>query len=265
MPLGAIAAAGIVLGFLIWRSRPTPPPAAPGRVVATVPTRPSPVQAPDAIRKEMPYPLPPFNRRVWRSQRPDRGKVYRFDQETGWWCEYGEDGRLMCRFRQTRLTDDGIDLEDPLRQMWLTLTATTCNTRSSPTYPHDTVMARGDWNDHSASPYPPQFDAPVTIASARDTLASYLLQLSRCTGMTISVNKDALQGQGITANQTFPFDAEEQPARDVLTAMLRNADPEDRLRAVLRATDDGRIAIDITTKQALEKPDQPAPVNEAGL
>jgi len=210
-------------------------------------------QTPVAVRREMPYPLPPLNRRVWRSRRPDRGKVYRFDSDTGWWCEYGEDSQLVNRFRQTRLADDGIDLEDPFRQMWLTLTSTTVNTRASPTYPHDTVMAHGDWNDQSGSPYPLQLEKLVTLASTKDTLESYLRLLASETGVPIMVNVSALQAEGITKNQSFALEAKDQPARDVLSLVLTQADPEGRLRAVLKAADDGKTAIDITTKQALEK------------
>lgn len=252
MPLGVVAAAGILLGLLGWRSFATPPAGTLPPAVAANPG-PSQTRKPNIVRHEMPYPLPPFNRRVWRSQRPDRGKVFRFDTESGSWFEYGEDGNLNFRYRQSRITDDGIDLEDPSRQMWLTLTATTCNSRASPTYPHDAVMATGDWNDHSASPYPPKLDQPITVASERDTLENYLLQLSRHTATAFSINKDALQWQGITKNQSFGLHVSDQPARDVLPLILTKADPEGRLRAVLRAADDGQTAIEITTKQALEQ------------
>lgn len=251
MPLGAVATLGIVLGLFAWRPKPQQPSTPSLQATAAAPTNTSPVQRPNVIRREMPYPLPPFNRREWRSQPPDPGKVYRFDPVSGWWSEYGKDGKLTSRFQQTRITDDEIALEDPERQMRLTLTPTTCNTRSSPTYPHDTVMASGAWVNPTGSPYPPELDTPITLTSQKDTLEVYIQNLTRITGVPIYLNWTALTGQGITKNQSFGFTAKEQPGREVLLGILHKADPNDRLRAVLRGTDDGKIAIDITTKQAL--------------
>ena len=207
------------------------------------------------IRKEMPYPLPPFNRREWRSQPPDEGLVYRFDEASGWWLHYRDSGPVEFRFQQTRVTDTGIELEDPSRQMRITLTGTACNSRSSPTYPHDVVLAPGAWVKESGSPLPPEFDQQISLVSERDSLEVYLQKLSRTTGVIISLNVPALTLEGITKNQTFAFDMTETPASEVLTAVLQKADPQDRLRAVLRATDDGKTGIDVTTKQALDKQD----------
>jgi formylglycine-generating enzyme required for sulfatase activity len=67
----------------------------------------------------------------------------------------------------------------------------------------------------------------------------------------ITINVSALQGEGITKNQSFGMDERDQPARDVLAAILAKADTRGRLRAVLRAGDPGTTAIDITTQQAL--------------
>lgn len=250
MPFGIIAAAGVVLGFLGWHARVVPQAGVAHRKSVSN-TNSSLAPKPDVVHTAMPYPLPPYNRRVWRSQRPDRGKVFRFDEQSGRWLEYGENGEMNFTYRQTCITDDAIYLEDPSRQMWLTLTATSCNTRASPTYPHDTVMATGDWNDQSASPYPPELDLRVTVASERDCLEVYVQALSRTTGVPMYVNGAALSMAGITDNQSFAFDANDVPAWEVLPAILKRADPRQRLRAVLRAMDDGRIAIDITTTQAL--------------
>jgi serine/threonine protein kinase len=257
MPLGAVAAAGILLGFLAWRSAFAPQAGTATQPAATAPSGSPPVQKPNVVRKEMPYPLPPFNRREWRSRPPDPGKLYRFDPESGWWFEYGDDGQLNFRFRQTRVAEDAIDLEDPVRQVWLTLTATTVNVRASPTYAHAGVMASGAWVHASDSPYPPELNEPISITSPRDSLEAYIQVLTRSTGVPISLNWSAMTLEGITKNQTFPFDAKQQPARDVLQAILRKADSEGRLRAVLRGTDDGKTSIDITTKQALKEQNEP--------
>lgn len=251
MPLGAVAAAGLLLGIFGWRSQTTVTPTQSAVAISSSSAAPT----PRVVRNEMPYPLPPFNRREWRSQPPDPGKRYRFDPTSGWWLEYGESNQHSFRFRQIRLTDEFIDLEDSHRPVWLTLTATSVNIRTSRALERMGVMAPGTWVNESASPYPPAFDKSITITSSRDTLENYLLQLAKETGVPVILNVSALQTQGITKNQSFGLDVADQPARDVLPLILNKADPEGRLRTVLRASDDGQTSIDVTTKQALEKQD----------
>jgi len=218
-----------------------------------LPPMPSARTTPPMAVAEMPYPLPPYNRREWRSQPPDSGLVYRFDETSGWWLSYREPGPIEYRFQQTRVGDDGIHLDDPSRKMWITLTGTACNSRASPTYPHNIALARGAWVNESDSPYPPQFDQTVTITSTKDTLEAYIRLLAHLSGVPITINVSALQMEGITKNQSFGLDERDQPARNVLEAILAKADTQGRLRAILRATDDGKTAIDITTRQALEE------------
>ena len=81
----------------------------------------------------------------------------------------------------------------------------------------------------------------------------YLGLLANLTGVPITINVSALQMEGITKNQSFGLDERDQPARNVLEAILAKADTQGRLRTVLRATDDGKTAIDITTRQTLEE------------
>jgi len=245
MPLGAVAAAGLLLAVFGWRSQ--------SKLPAIAPSNTSAAPKPTVVRKEMPYPLPPYNRREWRSQPPDSGLVYRFDETSGWWLNYREPGPIEYRFQQTRVSDDGIYLDDHSRKMWITLTGTACNSRASPTYPHNIALAPGAWVNESGSPYPPQFDQTVTITSPKDTLEAYITLLAHLTGVPITINVSALQMEGITKNQSFGLDEHDQPARNVLAAILTKADTQGRLRTVLRATDDGHTAIDITTKQSLEE------------
>jgi len=284
-PLGAVAAAGLLLGLFGWRSQPAPQAPAPSRRIAVAPANESPVHKaapanespvhkatpanespvhkatpanespvhePAVVRHEMPYPLPPYTRREWRSQPPDPGKTYRFDAGSGWWDEYGPEGTLSFQFRQTRMTDEYIDLADAPRGVWLRLRADACEIYDSPDYQSTHVLAHGAWTTDSRSPYPPQLDVAVTIDSTRDTLEAFIQQLARLTGVPITIDVPALQLQGITKNQSFGLAVNEQPAGKVLEAILSEADPQGRLRAVLHAREDGMTAIDVTTAQALD-------------
>jgi serine/threonine protein kinase len=249
MPLGAVAAAGLLLGIYGWRSQPKVPEINSAHA-AVAPSNTSPAPKPTVVRKEMPYPLPPYNRREWQSQ-SGPAKTFRFDADSGWWGEYGPDGKLSFRFRQTGITDEYTDVADPHRPVWLRLRANTCEICDSPGYKVTGILAHGAWVNESGSPYPPHFDQPVTITSPKDTLETYVRLLAKLTGVPITINVSALQMEGITKNQSFGLDERDQPARNVLEAILAKADTQGRLRTVLRATDDGKTAIDITTRQAL--------------
>lgn len=251
MPLGAVAAAGLLVGVFGWRSQPRLPAITPAHA-AVAPSNTSLTQTPTVVRKEMPYPLPPYNRREWQSQPPGPAKTFRFDADSGWWGEYGPDGKLSFQFRQTGITDEYIDLADPHRPVWLRLRANTCEICDAPGYKVTGILAHGTWVKDSASPHPPQFDQPVTITSPKDTLETYVRLLAKLTGVPITINVSALQLEGITKNQSFGLDEREQPARNVLAAILAKADTQGRLRVVLRATGDGMTAIDITTNRSLE-------------
>jgi serine/threonine-protein kinase len=251
MPLGAVAAAGLLLGVYGWRSQSKLSAVAPSHA-AVAPPNASPAK-PTVIRKEMPYPLPPYNRREWQSQSPEPVKTFRFDPDSGWWGEYDPDGKLSFLFRQTRITNEYTELADGQRPVWLRLRANTCEICDSPGYQVTGILAHGAWVNESRSPYPPQFDKPVTITSTKDTLENSIGLLATLSGVPITINVAALQMEGITKNQSFGIDERDQPARNVLEAILAKADTQGRLRTVLRATDDGKTAIDITTKQAVEE------------
>lgn len=251
MPLGAVAAFGIVLGLFAWRQQPKQSAMSPSQAVAASPAIASPMQPPNVIRREMPYPLPPFNRRAWIATSPERGRTFRFDPESGHWGEENASGNTMFWFTQTRITADTIDLADPHRPVWIRLRRDRCEICDAPDFKVTGDHARGAWADADGSPYPPELDTLVTVSSRRDTLEVYVRRLAGATGIPFMLYWNALTLQGITKNQSFPFEAKDQPARDILMALLRKADSENRLRAVLRATDDGRVGIDITTTQSL--------------
>ena len=252
MPLSAVAAAGLLLGVFGLRSQSKLPVVAPTHAVAA-PSNASPAPKPTVVRKEMPYPLPPYNRREWQSQSPEPVKTFRFDADSGWWGEYGPDGELSFQFRQTRITNESIDLADGQRPVWLRLRANTCEICDSPGYKVTGILAHGAWVNESGSPYPPQLDQPATITSPKVTLENSIGLLATLSGVPITINVAALQMEGITKNQSFGLDERDQPARHVLEAILAKADTKGRLRTVLRATDDGTTALDITTKQAIEE------------
>jgi hypothetical protein len=208
---------------------------------------------PSATRTGMPYPLPPFNRRRWVATAPDAGKTFAFDSSTGLWSETDSTGKPVFFFRQTRLTDDLIDLADPHRPVWIRLKDSTAEICDSPAYHVTGILQRGAWADREASPFPPELSKKVSLTESRDTLERYVQRLSQLTGVPILLNLSALTLEGITKNQSFALDAQDQEAAAVLMTILKKADPLDRLRAVLRTTDDGQTAIDITTQQSLSK------------
>ena len=252
LPLGAVAT--VALGALLsLRSGPSPAPP----VDAAGVTNPTPAEKPQrtVFHREIPYPLPPYNRREWVATSPDKlnGRVFRFNPADGWWSECDASGKSLFSFKQTRLTDDHIELKSVTRAVWIRLGATTCEICDNPTFAVTGEHMRGSWINGDASPFPAPLDMPVTFHVPRNTLAYFLQALSDKTGVPVALNLAQLELQGITTNQWFGLDVQDKPAHEVLLAILDKADPDDRLRAVLKAKDDGSIAIDITTKQALEK------------
>ena len=137
--------------------------------------------------------------------------------------------------------------------MWIRLKSATAEICDSPDYRVTGILQRGSWADSEASPLPPALSQKISLTAPRASLEHYVQRLSQMTGVPILLNLSALTLEGITKNQSFALDEQDQEASAVLMTILRKADPEDRLRPVLRATDDGHTAIDITTKQALSK------------
>jgi serine/threonine protein kinase len=210
----------------------------------------SPISADDVLRREMPYPLPPLNRRRWDASSSDEPKSFRFNAADGWWAEFHGDDRYAS-FTQTRITDDRIELAGIHYPVWLRIKDSQCEWSTTSDYQTTSLLAQGEWANSEASPLPAEFDKTISLVAGRDTLANYLRSLSQMTGVPIVINLTALQAEGITKNQSFGMDAHDQPARQVLQTILSQGDSEGRLRAVLRGTDNGGTAVDITTKQAL--------------
>jgi len=194
---------------------------------------------------------PPYNRRVWVARSPTQGVSFRFNDNGCRWSECDPSGKAVFEFCQIGITQDHIDLADYTRKVWIRLSDTQCEICDNPSFKITGIHMRGSWENANASPFPPALDALVTLQERRNTLERFLSQLSDKTGVPVLINNKALQFEGITTNQSFGLDVTDQPAREVLHQILTKADPNDRLRAVLRGTDDGSTAIEITTKQAL--------------
>jgi hypothetical protein len=117
---------------------------------------------------------------------------------------------------------------------------------------------------------------PTSLRFARDTLEAALEQLSQEIGVSIVISGPALQAEGITKNQSFGIDLQNQPAGDILVEILRLANPDksaivpadarQKLVYVIAAPDQGRPAhIVVTTRTAATEPgDELPPVFTAG-
>jgi hypothetical protein len=92
----------------------------------------------------------------------------------------------------------------------------------------------------------------IALVFAKDTLEKSIQMLSDEIGVPIEIVGTDLQLEGITKNQSFGLEERDQPAVAVLKTILAKADPAGRLVYVIRSQDGG-VAIDITTRAAAEK------------
>jgi serine/threonine protein kinase len=244
-PLAAAAFMGGLLAFLVLRPMqpgtsvtPDPSNSSTPPVVETLPKS-SNTPSDEVLRREMPYPLPPFNRRRWDATSTDEPRSFRFNAADGWWSEFRGNDEAYASFTQTRITDDCIELAGIHYPMWLRLKDSKCEWSRTSDYHTTYLLAEGEWANADACPFPEGFDKTIS--------------LSQLTGVPVVLNLTQLQLQGITKNQSFGLDVKDTPARQVLQSILSQGDSKGRLRAVLRGTDNGGTAIEITTKQALEK------------
>ncbi len=110
--------------------------------------------------------------------------------------------------------------------------------------------------------------AKISLRFRRDTLENALALLSKEIGTEIVILGQDLQLEGITKNQSFGLDLEDQPAGEILVEILRRAnpdkgasgpsDPRQKLVYVIRAEAPGKVEkIFVTTRaQAKERGDQ---------
>jgi hypothetical protein len=104
----------------------------------------------------------------------------------------------------------------------------------------------------------------ISLVFAKDTLEKSIQMLADEVGVPMEIRGGDLQLEGITKNQSFGLEERDRPAVAVLKTILAKADPAGRLVYVIRSQDGG-MAIDVTTRAAAEKRgDKLPPGFEAG-
>ncbi|MBX3415499.1 MAG: hypothetical protein KF708_22640 [Pirellulales bacterium] len=94
----------------------------------------------------------------------------------------------------------------------------------------------------------------TSLSFPRNTLEQALLMLGEGIGTEIVILGADLQLEGITKNQSFGLDERNQPAREILLKILRQANPDGKLVYVVRAKEDGSgEALFVTTRAAAAK------------
>lgn len=101
---------------------------------------------------------------------------------------------------------------------------------------------------------------PVSLQFTRDTLEAAIEQLSHDAGVPIVIRGPDLQAEGITKNQSFGIDVENQPAEEVLVEILRLANPDksaespsdakQKLVYVIEPGENGAEQVSVTTRAA---------------
>jgi len=92
----------------------------------------------------------------------------------------------------------------------------------------------------------------ISLTFARDTLEKSIQMLSEEIGMPIEILGRDLELEGITKNQSFGLDEQDQPAEAILGTILARSNPDGKLVYVVR-TRDGAESIEITTRAAAAK------------
>jgi len=85
----------------------------------------------------------------------------------------------------------------------------------------------------------------ITVSVERDTFQGRVAQISKETGVRITIDRKSLQNQGITVNQLILGLPPQQTAIDLLTGFCRAAENAPGL-IVIRREEDGSLTI--TTK-----------------
>ncbi len=109
-----------------------------------------------------------------------------------------------------------------------------------------------------------ELDRTVSLSFPRDTLEHSLEMLSAEIDTPIIIEGPDLQLEGITKNQSFTLDQRDQPARQILLAILKLANSDGKLVYVIRAGDGGAEAIHITTRAAAARRGESLPAVFAG-
>jgi hypothetical protein len=115
-------------------------------------------------------------------------------------------------------------------------------------------------SDESEKSVRERLQEQTSLRFARDSLEAALDQLSKDMGVEIVIQGPDLQADGITKNQLLAVDMENKLAEEILVEILRLANPDktakslsdgkQKLVYVVRAGDDGRERIVVTTRAA---------------
>jgi hypothetical protein len=92
----------------------------------------------------------------------------------------------------------------------------------------------------------------ISLTFARDTLEKSIQMLAEEIGLPIEILGRDLELEGITKNQSFGLDEQDQPAEAILGTILARSNPDGKLVYVVRRRD-GAESIEITTRAAAEK------------
>lgn len=92
----------------------------------------------------------------------------------------------------------------------------------------------------------------ISLTFQRDTLEKSIQMLAEEIGLPIEILGRDLELEGITKNQSFGLDEQDQPAEAILGAILARSNPDGKLVYVVRRRD-GAESIEITTRAAAEK------------
>lgn len=109
----------------------------------------------------------------------------------------------------------------------------------------------------SQAPAQPQTTAeklttPVSLVFAKDTLEKSIEMLSAESGIRMEILGGDLQLEGITKNQSFGLDQQQQSVDTILRTILMKANPDGKLVYVIREDNAGEFLV-ITTRAAVAK------------
>jgi hypothetical protein len=92
----------------------------------------------------------------------------------------------------------------------------------------------------------------ISLTFQRDTLEKSIQMLAEEIGLPIEILGRDLELEGITKNQSFGLDEQDQPAEAILGTILARSNPDGKLVYVVRSRD-GAESIEITTRAAAAK------------
>lgn len=93
----------------------------------------------------------------------------------------------------------------------------------------------------------------VSLQFPRDTLERSMILLSEQIDAEIIIQGGDLQLEGITKNQSFSIDEQNQPAKAILQKIFMMANPDGKLVYVIKKDDAGKDVVWITTRAAAAK------------